>query len=388
VLYGGPIAEFIRLLILQPTPFCNINCDYCYLPERDSTARLTPETFRQVLTRVFDSGLVKGQLSVVWHAGEPLALPISYYSELFRSLPVPKSMLRHSIQTNAIPINDAWCDFIRENDINIGVSIDGPKFLHDSHRKDRQGCGTYDRVMRGIERLRTHRIDFHVIAVVTAAALDYADQIFDFFTRLRVERVGFNVEELEGDHRMSSLMAEHAIHRMRRFWVRLYERYRQSDGRMRIREFDRAYARIMHGPTDASAERSMLENSEAIPLGIISVNWQGQISSFSPELLGIKSVDYGDFAFGNIRDLSLPELRNDSKFARVAADIYEGVRNCERVCQYFSLCGGGAPSNKYFENGSFKSTETMYCRTSIQMPIDVVLQDIEGRLGLLSRQLR
>jgi uncharacterized protein len=264
----------------------------------------------------------------------------------------------------------------------MGVSIDGPQFLHDRHRKDRQGHGTYDRVMRGIESLRAHSIDFHVIAVITAAALNHADEIFDFFTELGVERIGFNVEELEGEHQTSTLMEDNTMDRVRRFWRRLYERHQMSDGRMRIREFDRAYASIVHGPDGASAERSMRESSQVAPLGIVSVDWQGQISSFSPELLGLKSLDYGDFAFGNIGDLNLLDLRNDPKFARVAADIYEGVKNCERTCQYFGLCGGGAPSNKYFENGSFKSTETMYCRTSIQMPIDVVLTDIEGRLGL------
>src|SRR5580704_3268091 len=135
--YNGPIAEFIQLLIVQPTPFCNIQCDYCYLPDRDSAARLERDTFRELLEKVFASGLVGETLSVVWHAGEPLVLPPSYYADLFQAidqLSIPRSRLRHSVQTNGMLISEPWCDFIRQESINLGLSIDGPAFLHDRHR--------------------------------------------------------------------------------------------------------------------------------------------------------------------------------------------------------------------------------------------------------------
>jgi uncharacterized protein len=61
-------------------------------------------------------------------------------------------------------------------------------------------------------------------------------------------------------------------------------------------------------------------------------------------------------------------------------DISTGVKLCKNTCQYFSLCGGGAPANKYYENGSFHSAETMFCRYAIQTPIDIVLEDLEKDL--------
>ena len=381
LVYEGPLSEFIQLLVVQPTPFCNIQCDYCYLPDRDLASRLSRATFQELIKKVFASGLVAGQLSLVWHAGEPLVLPVSYYSDLLEvieELGLPRSRFRQSIQTNAILLTDAWCDFIRQENINIGVSIDGPAYLHDRHRKDRQGRGTHERVVKGIELLKAHGIDFHVIAVVTSDALDCADEIFDFFLELGVQRLGFNVEELEGEHLRSSLVSRRAEARIRKFWMRLYERQVQSGDAIHVREFVRAYKTIVQGSLTTS-ELAMHESSQVAPFGIVSVDWQGNLTSFSPELLGLKSVHYGDFTFGNIHDIDLLDLRNSQKFNRVAQQIYEGVKNCERSCQYFSLCGGGAPSNKYFENGSFASTETMYCRTSIQMPIDVVLADLEGR---------
>jgi uncharacterized protein len=381
--YEGPTCPAIQLLIVQPTPFCNIQCDYCYLPERDSTARLDPKTFRELLAKVFSSGLVPSQLSVVWHAGEPLALPVAYYASLFAEidkLGLPASRFRHSIQTNATRLTPAWCDFIREKRIHLGVSLDGPAFIHDRHRKDRRGRGSHSRAMEGVRLLRENGIDFHVIAVVTADAVDHADAIFDFFLELGVKRIGFNVEELEGEHVTSSLMPHAVESKMRAFWARMYERQIQSRGSITIREFENARSSIITLPPWSDAEDAMRRSTQTAPFAIISSDWQGNLSSFSPELLGLKSGRLGDFTFANIFDGELQTFRHSPAFERVANEIYSGVKRCASSCEYFSLCGGGAPSNKYFEHGTFDSTETMYCRTAIQMPIDIVLEDLERRL--------
>ena len=383
--YPGPFSDCIQLLIVQPTPFCNIQCDYCYLPDRADTSRMSPETFRLLLERVFSSGLVPAELSLVWHAGEPLVLPPAYYESLMRAaddLLIPRTKFRQSIQTNAMLVNEAWCSYILGQDIHVGVSIDGPAWLHDAHRKDRQGRGTHRKVMEGIEMLKSRGIDLHIIAVITADALDHPDEIFDFFLNLGIVRVGFNVEELEGVHGASTLMRDGIEERVWRFWLRMYERQVEAGSAIQIREFVRAYKIIAGGPSQMTADWAMRQSSLVAPLGIVTVDWQGNFSTFSPELLGLKSIHYGDFTFGNIYRNALSDLQTTEKFNRVARDVYEGVKKCERECQYFELCGGGAPSNKYFENGSLVSTETMYCRTTVQMPIEIVLNDIEGHLGL------
>jgi uncharacterized protein len=394
--YVGPRAARISLLIVQPTPFCNIQCDYCYLPGRHLTHRLTRGTFHDLIDRVFASGLVHDQLSLVWHAGEPLVPPVSYYADLLGvldDLGIPRTRIRQSIQTNGMLLSDKWCEFIQQEHINIGVSIDGPAFLHDRHRKDRDGRGTHERAVKGVRLLQANGIDFHVIAVITADALDHADAIFDFFQGLGVTRLGFNVEELEGDNKQSSLVRSTLTRRrfeerIRKFWERLYERQAQAGSSIRIREFVRAYQVITEGPPLPSADAAMTNNPQTAPFGIVSCDWQGNLSSFSPELLGITNAQFGNFTFGNTRDDNLLSMCQSPTFTRVATEIHEGVKQCQSTCQYFSLCGGGAPSNKYFENGSFASTETMYCRTTIQMPIDVVLGDFEEQLGVASRHQR
>lgn len=171
---NGPL----ELLVVQPTPFCNINCSYCYLPDRQSTRRMTSAALEQTFRWVFASGLVQAPFTLLWHAGEPLVLPVAFYQqadELLRRHNVDNVPVLKSFQTNATLIDADWCAYLRQPDIHLGVSVDGPAFLHDRHRKTRQGQGTLDRVLRGIHLLHEHGIPFQVISVLTQDALDYPD---------------------------------------------------------------------------------------------------------------------------------------------------------------------------------------------------------------------
>src|SRR5262249_49227143 len=203
----------LELLVTQPPPFCNIDCSYCSLPDRLSTKRSPPHILERVFERVFDSGLADRAFTVVWHAGEPLVLPTSFYARAFDLLDRHnrgRIAVDHSFQTNATLIDPAWCDFIRANDLRIGVSVDGPTILHAARRRTRSGQGTHRRVVEGIERLNWNGISFHVITVLTHDSLDYPDEIYDFYLRHGIRNIGFNVEEIEGPHRGSSLQAENA----------------------------------------------------------------------------------------------------------------------------------------------------------------------------------
>jgi len=160
-------------------------------------------------------------LSIVWHAGEPLAVPISFYQEAFQAideLSLSRKRICHSIQTNGTLINDGWCEFIKNHDIRIGLSIDGPELVHDAHRKDRRGQGTHARVMEGVRCLRKHGIDFHVIAVVTERSLDYPDEVFNFFLENGMHQIGFNIEEIEGTNASSTLSQNSGEQRVRKFF--------------------------------------------------------------------------------------------------------------------------------------------------------------------------
>ena len=370
-----------RLLILQPTPFCNIDCDYCYLPERDSTARMSIATVKRTAERLRDDGLAGPELTVVWHAGEPLTMPLPFYDEavaVLRDVFGTACKVTHSIQTNATLIDAAWCALFQRHAMRIGVSVDGPADLHDAHRRTRTGHGTHERVLRGMARLRAHGIAFHAIAVVTPATFARADAFFDFFVEQGVTELGCNFDEAEGLHAHSSLAGHEAAHAA--FVARLLERSIESGSRLRVRELALALQLIAQPlPTYRWHGNTWPENAQTVPFALITVAHNGDFSSFSPELLGQPSLDFGNFILGNVATEGFLESARGERFERLWDAIARGTRACERGCAHFGFCGGGAPANKLYENGDLASGETLYCRTMVKRPFDAVLGRLEQR---------
>jgi uncharacterized protein len=374
----------IRLLILQPTPFCNINCSYCYLPNRNVKERMSTDTFTKILERLVESNFVGDHISFVWHAGEPLALPVAYYSQLFEQIecfPSLASKVTHSTQTNGLLINDDWCRFFQKHHVSVGLSLDGPAFIHDAYRKDRRGQGTLSRALKGIERLDRYGIEYHVIAVLTSDSLDYAEEIFSFFLNLGVKNLGFNIEEKEGTNLSSSLERRDIDERIKRFFWKTYDLQKRHGNKLKIREFDRSFQTIATSDLERPGSADAV-NDQVSPIKILSIDYAGYFSTFSPELLGMKDVQHGDFIFGNVHEDSFESIWTRPNFIETLIEINKGVERCRSECEYFALCGGGAPSNKLYENGSFDSAETMYCKYTIKYPIDIALYELERQLML------
>src|SRR5256886_6972710 len=132
-----------------------------------------------------------------------MVLPIDFYRRAFRLVDGLKPAglgLTHAFQTNGTLIDDSWCAFFAEQQVNVGVSVDGPQRLHDINRVTRAGRGTFDRTIAGIRRLRHHGVPFHVISVLSPESLAAPREMFDFYVSEGIDRVCFNVEESEGDH--------------------------------------------------------------------------------------------------------------------------------------------------------------------------------------------
>ena len=365
----------IELLVVQPTPFCNIDCKYCYLPDRNSKAVVSRETLCNLFSQVFASGWVSGTLSVVWHAGEPMVLPIRFYRDALAAiegLKPPELHITHSFQTNGTLIDEAWCAFFAEVPINLGVSIDGPRRFHDQKRLTRSGRGTFDRTIAGIRLLRRHQVPFHVISVLSTDSMAAPREMFDFYLAEGIEEVCFNVEESEGSHVSQSFGAADAEDAYFRFLGEFWRLSSEAAGRITfIREIEHALRQVIR-PKDAPFRNQLVE-----PFAITSMDWAGNISTFSPELLGLKNRGYDDFLVGNVNRDALVNMPNAPAFLRMHADIAAGVEMCRDGCEYFSVCGGGEPVNKLAENGCFASTETTYCRMTRMRATDLVLDALE-----------
>lgn len=253
------------------------------------------------------------------------------------------------------------------------MSIDGPDFLHDAHRKTRKGLGSHAATLRGISFLQKHEIDIHAIAVLTEDSLNYPDEIFSFFWENGITDVGFNMEESEGVHPISSLNQSGIEQRYRQFMARFWELVTQTEGKFKLREFETLCSLIY---ADARLEHTDMNR----PFTIVNIDYQGNFSTFDPELLSVKTETYGDFIFGNVLSGSFESACYTEKFWRVYQDMQAGVRSCQETCPYFGVCGGGAGSNKYWENGSFRSTQTKACLYRVKCVTDLILDQLESLL--------
>lgn len=376
----------IELLILQATSFCNIDCSYCYLPGRTEKGRMSDAVIAAACDRASDAKLVGERISIVWHAGEPLALPVAYYENAIGIVAqhLPKdTAIEHHFQTNATLIDDNWCRLFARPDVRVGVSVDGPRALHDRFRRTRSGSGSFERTIRGVDRLRRAGVPFHVITVLSRDSLHFPDEIYDFYVRHGIENVCFNIEEIEGTNARSSLSDRRCETLYKRFFARFIER--SSTGReiKSVRELDQTFGLVL-----SRADRTAMHNQQADPFAILTVAKNGDFSTFSPELLGMVDSRWQNFVFGNVLQDDIRETVRSEKFRRVNDEIRQGLDSCRNSCAYFDLCGGGAPSNKLYETGRFDATETLYCRYTIKMLAEVVLDSIECQAAIAEPQVQ
>ena len=376
---GAELHRFgpIGLVVVQSTSLCNLDCSYCYLPDRQKKRVFDLNLLPLLIQRILESPYAGPEFSLVWHAGEPLTLPTRWYDEatkiLYQSLADHGALgldFTQHVQTNATLINDSWCDCFRRNRIVACISVDGPEDIHDAHRRFRNGRGSHALAMKGIEALHRNDVPFHCISVLTEDAMEQPERMYRFFRDNGIYDVGFNVEEQEGIHTSSSMQGA-AMEAKYRDFLQTFWRLSEQDGYpVVLREFEQVISLIQ-------GHQRMTQNELNRPFSILSVDWQGNFSTFDPELLSVASDRYGTFNLGNLRDLSLEESTKTEQFQRLFSDMSQGVHSCQEGCEYFGLCGGGNGSNKFWEHGSLAASETNACRFGTKIPVQVLLERFE-----------
>ena len=358
----------LKQIVLQPTPFCNINCRYCYLPDRNSRNKASFKTIRTLFQQLNDYEKLGNSIEIRWHAGEPLSMPIDFYQEalsiIYKTLK-RKVKINHSLQTNAVALNKKWCEFLKQNDFKIGVSIDGTKHIHDRNRVTKHGKGTFDLTYKGINLLRLHEINFETISVLTNYSLDFPDEIYYFLHRLQPTQIGFNIEETEGFNVSISFAQKDFLKRYRQFLFRVSQL--EEEKGTTVRELKQIANAILFSEGDR-------QNLMVNPLSILCMDWEGNLSTFSPELLS-----FAEYSFGNIHRNKIEDILYHPNFIVANTEIQNGVAKCKTDCDYFEVCGGGAPSNKFWENKTFNSMATTYCSARFKLPTDIVLQKLGQR---------
>jgi uncharacterized protein len=354
-----------RLIVLQPTPYCNINCDYCYLQNRDDRTLMGDRVLEAVRDKLFTRLAPDASPTIVWHAGEPTVAPVSWYERAYALLrPVTPAGAVFTLQSNGVSLPDAWIEFMRRSDTRIGLSIDGPQRFHDRRRKTRAGGPTWSLIIRNLRRLQAAGLDATVISVLHPDALDAADEFYRFYREHDIWQVSFSIDEIEGAHQASSFVGSRK-QPMIQFLQQMLTLAFEDGYPLHVREIERIARRLADG--------GAIDNEQVEPWQVVVVAANGDVTSFSPEFMELRSEAHNNFCFGNILREDLDAVMRSAPFRRAQSEIATGVESCRATCRYFEVCGGGAPANKMMENGSLATSETMFCRLSVQSAADALL---------------
>lgn len=349
------LATRPRSVIMQPTTQClPMDCTYCYLPFRKLKHLMPAAVAEAVATAVNPWAADDPAFEVVWHGGEPLATG----REHLASLMAPFKNVKHSVQTNAALVDDAWCEFLLEHSVHVGVSIDGPEDMN-THRITLAGHPGFRVTMRGLDRLRRHGIPFSAIAVVSDPDPANAARFYEFFVELGVTTLGVNMEEEEGAN-LGTRPADQR--RTVEFWAALADAWRANPA-IHLREVSRVMnfaGAVLRGQHPSSAQAPA--PWDPLP----TVAHDGGVVLLSPELAGFTDERFGDFTTGNVLrdglDVLVAEAEQRTPWI---SEFRDGVDACRATCPYFAFCGGAHPANRYFEHGGrMDGTRTKYCTTA------------------------
>ncbi len=166
---------------------CNLGCEYCYyLPKKalypGGTFRMSNQVLKSYVRQYIAAQQVP-QVHFAWQGGEPTLMGLDFFRRVVgyqKEAARPGMRIENAIQTNGTLLNDDWCRFFAENHFLVGISLDGPREMHDVYRKDKGNRGTFDRVIHGIRLLKDYQVDFNILTCVSAANAEKPLEVYHF----------------------------------------------------------------------------------------------------------------------------------------------------------------------------------------------------------------
>jgi uncharacterized protein len=326
-------------LIVKATRQCTLRCAYCH--DRQ-VGRREVMSF-PVMARMTAGALAEHErVQFIWHGGEPTLLPISFYEKAFlvqARLRRQGQKIGNCVQTNATRLTPAWARFFRANKIQVGISIDGPAHLHNSHRSYPSGEGSYEHVIQGLSLLKEHEVEFSGLVVVDEGTLEFgAQRLFDFLVGEGVRSFGLLAAKPRNEPAAEvGTAAAHYIEpaRMNAFLMDLYDAWlSRGDRNVTIRELEGLKAQI-----------------KGVPAGSCTLSGEcwGHYYMIEPDgsVVGC-DVFSGDprYTLGNIMSASFAEIANSPELLRLKKE-HRDATEAMSGCPEFAVCKGWCPHERY-----------------------------------------
>ena len=176
-------------VMAKPTgAICNLDCAYCFFLSKEafypgSSFRMPDAVMESYIQQMLEAH-GGPDVTIAWQGGEPTLMGLEFYRRVVdtvRRFAKPGTKIEHTIQTNGILLDREWCKFLRENHFLVGISVDGPRDLHDRYRKDKAGHGTWERVVEAVRLLRREKVEFNILCTVNSANCQHPQRVYRFF---------------------------------------------------------------------------------------------------------------------------------------------------------------------------------------------------------------
>ena len=354
-------------LLAKPTgPICNLDCEYCFFLSKEmlypgDRFRMADEMLEQYLRQLLESHRTP-EVTVAWQGGEPTMMGLDFFKrsvELVEEYRRPTQRVEYTIQTNGVLIDDRWAAFFKENNFLVGLSVDGPRDLHDTYRVDKRGGGSFDRVMAGYAHLQDADVDANILCTVHAANQDRGADVYRFFrddmgvqfiqfipiierateTLLPIANLGWSTERAEKRPlytQQGTYVTDRSVgaDAYGRFLIDVFDEWVKRDvGEVYVQMFDTSLAN-WHGEPGA-----LCVFSETCGLAL-AVEHNGDLYSCD------HFVD-PEFKIGNIADASIDELVSGTQQHKFGQDKLNDLPQFCLDCDVRFACHGECPKNRF-----------------------------------------
>lgn len=351
----APFSKPLYVMLKPVGALCNLSCDYCYYLEKSKLYTHNPrhvmsdELLKRFIKEYIQSQTIP-QIMFTWHGGETLMRPLSFYK---RAVELQKQygqgrQIDNSIQTNGTLLTDEWCEFFRDNNFLVGISIDGPQDFHDEYRKNKIGAPSFYKVMQGIKLLKKHGVQYNCMAVVNDYNADYPLEFYNFFKEIGCEFLQFApiVERMKNDKSSSTSLASAndkeadlapfsvSPKQWGNFLCTLFDEWVRNDvGKIFIQMFD-----------------STLANWVGEQPGVCTMAktcGHAGVMEFNGDVYSCDHFVFPEYKLGNIYDTPLATMMYSEEQLKFGADKFDKLPAQCKECNVLFACNGECPKNRF-----------------------------------------
>ena len=389
---------------MQPRPFnimtkpigprCNIDCTYCYYLEKEKLYpdekkfRMSDEVLDSYIRQVIETALEAGmpEVQFAWQGGEPTLLGVEYFRKIValqrKYLPagIP---LTNALQTNGMLLDDAWGAFLKDNAFLVGISLDGPRKVHDRYRLTRAGQPTFDKVMQGLEVLQRHEVEHNALTTVHRANGGKGKEIYRFLKGLGIEFMQFIpiAERSQGDRLAAAPQVDMDPGNAVTAWSvspRAYGKFlcdifdiwfRHDIGRISVQHFDTVLGSWAGGAASLCIFAETCGNGLAL--------------EHDGSLYSCDHYVYPDYRLGNIAETPLREMIWSDRQQAFGTDKKDTLTEQCRSCRYRFACHGGCPKHRFARSRSGEAGHNYFCES-----YTMFFQHSAGRMRRMADLLR